>query len=265
MTIEIIPPLNDNEKSASAIKKLKTLLDSYNINYFLYCESVDKFADIIAVFGGDGTILSAARYATDKNAAILAINTGTVGFLSSVEIDEIENAVIALKNGDYTISSRTTLRINSAGDEYTALNDAVLERDKQSNGVSVISKLKLSIDNADVYSLRADGIILATPTGSTAYSLSAGGVVLTPDINAFIATPICSHSLTVRPIVYPDDKIATVEVLGSSSPCILCIDGKGVKTLYCGDKISISKNVKHFKIIDIKRDFFGKIKNKLGE
>ena len=89
MTIEIIPPLNDNEKSASAIKKLKTLLDSYNINYFLYCESVDKFADIIAVFGGDGTILSAARYATDKNAAILAINTGTVGFLSSVEIDEI--------------------------------------------------------------------------------------------------------------------------------------------------------------------------------
>ena len=177
MTIEIIPPLNDNEKSASAIKKLKTLLDSYNINYFLYGESVDKFADIIAVFGGDGTILSAARYATDKNAAILAINTGTVGFLSSVEIDEIENAVIALKNGDYAISSRTTLRINSAGDEYTALNDAVLERDKQSIGVSVISKLKLSIDNADVYSLRADGIILATPTGSTAYSLSAGGVV----------------------------------------------------------------------------------------
>ena len=221
--------------------------------------------DALAVIGGDGTILEAAKFAVDISVPIFAINAGTIGFLASVELGEIDYAVARLKSGDYFVSERTALKIVCKDKEYFALNDGVIERGKTEIEQSVIGKMRLSIGGNAVYDLRADGIILATPTGSTAYSLSAGGVILTPELEAFIATPICSHALSTRPIVYSNSVTAKVEVLKNSSPCVLSVDGRVKTTCVCGDEISVSKNEKTLKIIDFKREFFKTIKTKLGE
>lgn len=265
MLIQIFNPINGNEASYKAVERLKKALDSGSISYCSEHEKHSVKPDIIAVFGGDGTVLKAARYATETGAAIFAVNTGTLGFLTGAEPDEIESAADAIKTGNYFVSERTTLCIRSGGDEYFALNDAVIERDKYVKDLSIIGKLRLSIDGTTVYDLRADGVIISTPTGSTAYSLSAGGVIMTPDMNAFIATPICSHSLTVKPIIYPDKKSATIDVLSGSSPCVLCVDGRSVKSLSINDSVTVSRGEKTLRIIDIKRNFFEKIKNRLGE
>ena len=249
MLIQIFNPINGNEASYKAVERLKKALDSGSISYCSEHEKHSVKPDIIAVFGGDGTVLKAARYATETGAAIFAVNTGTLGFLTGAEPDEIESAADAIKTGNYSVSERTTLCIRSGGDEYFALNDAVIERDKYVKDLSIIGKLRLSIDGTTVYDLRADGVIISTPTGSTAYSLSAGGVIMTPDMNAFIATPICSHSLTVKPIIYPDKKSATIDVL----------------SLSINDSVTVSRGEKTLRIIDIKRNFFEKIKNRLGE
>lgn len=265
MLIRIFNPINGNDNSFKSVERLKRALDARGMEY---CDENSDSAvspDIIAVFGGDGTVLKSAKYAAETSAAIFAVNTGTLGFLTGAEPDEIESAVEAIKAGDYTVSERTTLCIKSGDEEYFALNDAVIERDKYVKDLSIIGKLRLSIDGTTVYDLRADGVIISTPTGSTAYSLSAGGVIMTPDMNAFIATPICSHSLTTRPIIYPDGKTAVVTVLKTSSPCVLCVDGRSVKSLSVNDSVTISKGEKTLKIIDIKRNFFEKIKNRLGE
>ena len=265
MSIQIFNPINENDASFKAVERLKSALVSRGIAYCDEREKPSEKPDIIAVFGGDGTVLKAARYATETSAAIFAVNTGTLGFLTGAEPDEIESAADAIKAGNYFVSERTTLRIQSGNDEYFALNDAVIERDKYVKDLSIIGKLRLSIDGTTVYDLRSDGVIISTPTGSTAYSLSAGGVIMTPDMNALIATPICSHSLTARPIIYPDKKSAMIEVLRGSSPCVLCVDGRSVKSLSFGDSVTVSKGEKTLKIIDIKRNFFEKIKNRLGE
>lgn len=225
----------------------------------------DEHPDALAVIGGDGTVLEAAKLAVDISAPIFAINAGTVGFLASVELGEVDNAAAKLKNGDYFVSERTALKIKCKGKEYFALNDCVVERGKAETTQSVIGKIRLSIGGDTVYDLRADGIIVATPTGSTAYSLSSGGVILTPELGAFIATPVCSHALSTRPIVYPNSSVAKIEVLKNSSPCVLCVDGRAKEICVCGDEIIVSKHEKTLKIIDFKRNFFETIKTKLGE
>ena len=206
----------------------------------------DEHPDALAVIGGDGTVLEAAKLAVDISAPI-------------------DNAAAKLKNGDYFVSERTALKIECKGKEYFALNDCVVERGKAETTQSVIGKIRLSIGGDTVYDLRADGIIVATPTGSTAYSLSSGGVILTPELKAFIATPVCSHALSTRPIVYPNSSVAKIEVLKNSSPCVLCVDGRAKEICVCGDEIIVSKHEKTLKIIDFKRNFFETIKTKLGE
>ena len=127
------------------------------------------------------------------------------------------------------------------------------------------SRLFLSINNQDVCDYLADGIIISTPTGSTAYSLSAGGVILTPDLKSFIATPICSHSLYTRPIVYADNKKVRVTVRKNSCDCVLCVDGRGVKRLTAGDSVEIKKHKKSLKIVDCGEEFFNRLIKKLGK
>ena len=174
MLIQIFNPINGNEASYKAVERLKKALDSGSISYCSEHEKHSVKPDIIAVFGGDGTVLKAARYATETGAAIFAVNTGTLGFLTGAEPDEIESAADAIKTGNYSVSERTTLCIRSGGDEYFALNDAVIERDKYVKDLSIIGKLRLSIDGTTVYDLRADGVIISTPTGSTRI-FSVGG------------------------------------------------------------------------------------------
>ena len=184
--------------------------------------------------------------------------------MSSFELAELSSAVEYVVNGSYNISYRSTLKITYNNEDFFALNDAVIERDKAANETTVVSKLNLSVDGRSVYNLSADGIIIATPTGSTAYSLSAGGVILTPDLKSFIATPICSHSLNSRPVVYDDGKTAKITVLDSSCGCILSLDGRPVKKLVSGESVKVSKGEKTLKLIEKNDDFFDRLVRKLG-
>lgn len=250
--------------SVSGSARLREILDEEGIECYNYGE-LGGLPDAIACFGGDGTVLALSNYVSECGVPVLAVNTGTVGFLASVEPKELKDAVMSLKNGDYSISERSMIEVSVGCMTYRALNDVVVERDKRSEKGSVISKLGLKIGGVDVYDLRADGIIIATPTGSTAYSLSAGGVILTPELKSLIATPICSHSLTTRPIVYSDNEVAEITMRDGSSNCVLCVDGRNVGVLTGDASVKVRISDKRLKIIDFNKNFFQKIKTKLGE
>lgn len=266
MKIAITYNLRKTDESCSlVISKFKGLLDSKKIEYF-NLENATHKPDLIVVFGGDGTILATAKYATENQIPILAINVGTVGFLSSYEEKDLELALNAILSNDLQLTEKTALKITSSdGDEFFALNDAVIERQKNSEDVTVVAKLNFAIDAKTVYKLSCDGLIVSTPTGSTAYSLSAGGVILTPDLKSFIATPICSHSLYTRPIVFKDDSVVSVSVMKNSCSSILSVDGRPVKILKSGDTVTVSKHEKTLKIADCCDNFFSRLVKKLGK
>lgn len=247
------------------VLRLKSLLEDAKIEYFDLDKNSPK-PDVIAVLGGDGTILANAQYATENDLPILAINVGTVGFLSSLEEKDLEIAVKMLSQGNFKLNEKTALMVSTSdGEKFFALNDAVIEREKITQDFTVVSKLDFAIDGNSVYKLSSDGIIISTPTGSTAYSLSAGGVVLTPDLDSFIATPICSHSLYTRPIVFRDDKQVSVTVMKNSCSSVLSVDGRGVKRLKVGDTVTVKKHSKKLKIVDCGEDFFNRLIRKLGK
>ncbi len=223
-----------------------------------------KDIDVIAVFGGDGTILRVVDYAIEYDIPVLAINEGTVGFLSSVEGNELEKAVEIIKNGG-EIQKRSVIKTYLNDKKFYALNEVIIERISTINSMSGVAKLSLEINDQFVDNYNVDGLIVATPTGSTAYSLSAGGSIISPDVNAFIITPICPHSLHNRPIVYSDNSSAKVTVLGNSSKCGLFIDGKYIKEVKVGDTIDVLKSKKNIKFYKSNEKFFEKLLIKLNK
>lgn len=252
----------DANKSAN---KFGALLLKNNIEYKVVNMKEDcKDIDVITVFGGDGTILRVVEYAIEYDIPILAINTGTVGFLTCLENEDIEKAIELLKNVNRNLEKRSVLKVIAGGEKYYALNEALIQRNMLSYSTSGVIGLRLEIDGNFVDKFYADGIIIATPTGSTAYSLSAGGSILTPDINAFIATPVCAHSLHNKPIVYSDSSPCKITI-EKNSKCALFIDGKYVKNLKDNDKVEVLKskyNIKFFKGHD---NFFEKLLVKLNK
>ena len=223
-----------------------------------------KDVDLIVVFGGDGTILRVVDYALEFDVPILAVNIGTVGFLSCVESDELQKAIQLIKeNKDY--DKRSVMKIISGDKKYYALNEALVQRSLTGVSMSEIAKLSLEIGGSFVDKYFADGIILSTPTGSTAYSLSCGGSIMSPDLNAFIATPVCPHSLHSRPIVYSDNKVAVVNVLEQSCKCALYVDGKFVKNIKKCEKIEVSRSRKMIKFYKTQDNFFEKLLIKLNK
>ncbi len=219
-----------------------------------------KDVDVIAVFGGDGTILRVVEYAISYDIPILAVNMGSLGFLTCVESSELEKALEIITAKKPAIEKRSVLKVHYNGEKYYALNEVIVQRNQCG-----VCKLSLEIGENFVDKIYADGLIISTPTGSTAYSLSAGGAVLTPDINAFIATPICSHSLHNRPIVYNDNNASTIKVLDSSNKCTLFIDGKKITVLNAGEKVEISKSKKMVKFYSTESSFFEKLIYKLNK
>ena len=222
-----------------------------------------KDVDLIAVFGGDGTILSVVDYAMTYNIPILAINTGKVGFLSSLESDEIEKAIELIKN-DCDFEKRSVMKVTVNGVKYYALNEIVVERRIEGSSKSEVASLNLELNGNFVDKYIGDGIILSTPTGSTAYSLSAGGSILTPDINAFLATPICSHSLHIKPLVYNDNMVAKVSVNQGSTKCAIYVDGKFISQIKSGESIEVSKSKRFVKFYKTESNFFERLLVKLN-
>jgi NAD+ kinase len=199
--------------------------------------------DLLVTLGGDGTLLRGARLVAPYGTPVLGINLGHLGFLTSFAPHEMDAAFPHLVAGDVRIEERMVLaaRAETADGatrgEYLALNDAVLHK----GGFARVIRIGVRADGQVVGTYRADGIILSTPTGSTAYSLSAGGPIVSPTLDCIIATPICPHTLAVRPLVLPAEEHITVEILDTSEELILTIDGQEGAALAPGDRLVVRR------------------------
>ncbi|OGU61406.1 MAG: hypothetical protein A2X64_07060 [Ignavibacteria bacterium GWF2_33_9] len=192
--------------------------------------------DVIITLGGDGTILSAVRQVADSAIPIMGINVGKLGFLAEFPNTQIESAVSALVNGEYRIVERAMLSTNVDGEIILALNDIVVEKLSSSRMIT----LHTYSDDNFVAAYRADGLIVTTPTGSTAYSLASGGPILAPSTKVICLTPIAPHSLTFRPLVIPEENTITLKVEAPNGEAKLVADGQVEKILKNGDEVKIS-------------------------
>lgn len=199
--------------------------------------------DVIAVLGGDGTMLNAMAKLGPTEKPVAGVNIGTLGFLTSCTDDEIETFSDALLTGEYTTSRRTlvtaTVRAaDGSAEEFVALNEIVLARGQTGRLVS----LSAYVDGDLLNHYRADGLIVATPTGSTAYSLSAGGPLISPAASAFVITPICPHTLSQRSLVIGDDVVVVLSPENADeAPMIFTVDGRDCATIHRGDRIEVRK------------------------
>lgn len=198
-------------------------------------------ADAIVCFGGDGTILSLAHFAGKNNIAIIGINAGKVGFLTEFEINEIDNAIYSLVYDLLKKDERLSVEVEMGEKKYYGLNDVVIQRIYREGISRMILNVKVDIDDNLVDEIAGDGIIVSTPTGSTAYSLSAGGSILAPGIDAFSMTPLSAHSLHNRPVIFSANSVLEAEIVGEVSAGVF-IDGKLIGTVNNGDNIIIKKS-----------------------
>lgn len=221
--------------------------------------------DVLFVFGGDGTILNIAADCAKRRIKILGINCGRLGFLTGFEYEKAEEAIKLVCSGNYKIQKRTMLEIECRGKSYQALNDIVIQRSTGGLNFTNTVELKAVIDGSIVDKYLSDGIIISTPTGSTAYSLSAGGSILTPDINAFIMTPVCAHSLHSRPVVFSDSSILEIIRSGGKTPLNVIVDGKIVDVIYNTVSVKVKKSERFVEFITRgDEDFFNKLLIKLN-
>lgn len=267
----------NTEAALSYIKSATELLRSRGCNVFCLSEKASffdgldiapissdklKHINIALVFGGDGTILKAGRLLIPYKIPILGINMGTLGYLTDSEPSSCLESVKNYLDGKYTTEKRCTLSVHYNGNRYSAINEAVVYR----GSLSHIMTIRVEINDQHIETLRADGIIVSTPTGSTAYNLSAGGPIIAPFADAFVLTPICAHSLTARPIVLSDSSTVSITVhdFRTNEKPSLDIDGKTLKHISEGSKITIKvANEKLFLIHTKPTDFFRTLQSKL--
>lgn len=208
--------------------------------------------DSVIGFGGDGTLIKQALKAAEYGKALLGCNMGNVGYLSEVEPDEL-SVITKVLNGDYTIEERMVLAVNDASGIKYALNDAVISRGSQAR----ISEIGLSVDGHEIGVFRSDGLILATPTGSTAYSLSAGGPVIDPALECISVTPICPHQFGARPMVFSPSSLLTVENrCNDGRELTISLDGCAVGTLMGGQSFQIRRASMKCRFIRLKKRVF---------
>ncbi len=223
----------------------------------------DFTADFVISLGGDGTFLRAASYVGDKQIPVIGINIGRLGFLADICPEETESALEALYNGDYTIERHAVISMTVDGkplDEYScALNDiALLKRDN----ASMIS-IRTSVNGEYLVTYRADGLIVSTPTGSTAYSLSNGGPIIVPQAGILCLTPVAPHSLNIRPIVISDDSEITLTVESRSHNFLVAVDGQSAK---CDENAVITIRKAPYEVLIAKRPdrhFFETLRRKM--
>jgi len=226
---------------------------------------VSKSPDFVIVLGGDGTLLSTARNVSRSGIPILGVNLGSLGFLTEIRQDEITKALEAIDAGCCELSQRSMLhcQVKRAGEcvaSYDALNDIVMNQ----SAVARITDFEVKVDGIFVSDYKADGLIIATPTGSTAYSLSSGGPILAPEVDGFVITPVASHALTNRPLVVRDTSVIQVSITVTREQAFLTVDGQLGEPLEEGDVVECRKSefrVKLFKFPD--RSFFHVLRTKL--
>ena len=220
--------------------------------------------DLVVVLGGDGTFLSAARAMAATDVPLLGVNLGSLGFLTEVPLPALYPALEAISQGRGTIESRSLIQCTLfRGPENLGssqvLNDVVLNK----TAMARLNNYDLAVDKIFVSSYRADGMIVATPTGSTAYSLSAGGPVLMPTVDAFVITPVSPHSLTHRPLVVPDSAEIEIVLKGNAEEAYLSLDGQPGVALRDGDRVRCRRSAHKVNLFRTGTDFFEVLRTKL--
>jgi NAD+ kinase len=222
-------------------------------------------ADLFLVLGGDGTLLAASREASAKGIPILPINMGSLGFLTNFTVEELYPALEATLFGQYSIEERVLLLVERINRDQVlthqrVLNDAVVHK----GTLARMIELELHIDGGFVCRYRADGLIIATPTGSTAYSMSAGGPIVHPAVESILITPICPHTLSDRPVVVPDTAKIELRLCESSDSIFLTLDGQTGSPTQIGDRIRITRAPERLKLIHSpNKTYFEILRNKL--
>ncbi len=220
--------------------------------------------DLAVVLGGDGTLLSAARALAPSGIPILPVNLGSLGFLTEVPLDALCSTLERVMGRSCPVEERSVLRCELVRESKTiatfnALNDVVVNK----SAIARLMGFDVSIDGMLVFGYKADGVIVATPTGSTAYSLAAGGPVLMPSVGGFVVTPVCPHSLTHRPVVVPDVSHIAIVAQSSGEEAFLTIDGQLGQPLQEGDSVLCSKASHTVKLLRMEQSFFQVLRNKL--
>jgi len=272
---KVIIIVNRKKKDSSQITdEIKNYLEADNIEVSVFSTGTDvkkliNLEDIDLAFslGGDGTVLYSSRILVDFSIPIIPINLGTFGFITEVSKSEWQSAFEEYRSGLLGVSSRIMLsfsifRNNKKIEQFIGLNDIVINAD----GIAKLLNLSVDLNKDSLGIYRADGVIVATPTGSTAYSLAAGGPIIHPDMSSMILTPICPFSLANRPIVIPSSDRITIKVEREQrAQVILTVDGQIAFPLQAGDEIRITEFEKKINIIrSDKRSFYGVVKSKLG-
>ncbi len=228
-------------------------------------DEIPKVADLIVVLGGDGTLLGVARLAAGHDVLILPVNLGTLGFLAEISFPNFREEFEKIRNGNYQVENRMLLKVSHYRNskrlkKFHAMNEVALIKGIESGLIN----LEVHADGDYMTSYRADGLIVATPTGSTAYSLSTGGPILHPSMNAITLSPICPFALTNRPIVVPDGSELAVKLPEDSSPIRFAVDGQEGGPMEPGDILKINKAEVPVKIVQPSgKNFYQVLREKL--
>ena len=262
-TFSVIDRLHRLGMSVMMSSQYSELFASSRIDFFDKVGELYKAADMVLTIGGDGTIIHAAYHASFYNKPLLGINTGRLGFAAELETDELD-MLSRLKDGSYTIEKRMMLKIIHKGDngerEFRAMNDAVISRGSLSRLIDI--DVSLAADKGYICSYRADGLILSTPTGSSAYSLAAGGPVVEPTMKCILMTPVCSHSLFARPVVFShNSQLALSAACDDNTKVYLTLDGVKTMIIDRNDVIYVTSSQIETKLIKLKDKTFYKVLN----
>ncbi len=238
-------------------------LEGINPRVFDFFTKDDQNIDFLCSVGGDGTILETVSIVRDSGIPVLAINTGRLGFLAGINSSEIEEAIVAIEVGQYFLEARSILNLETSSDVFDfnyALNDFVIHKKETSSMIVVHTYLNGEFLN----SYWSDGLIVSTPTGSTGYSLSCGGPIISPKSDSFVITPIAPHNLNVRPIVISDDVVISFEIEGRASSYLASLDSRS-QSITNDVKMAIKKADFCLNIIRMNNEnFLNTLRNKLN-
>jgi NAD+ kinase len=229
-------------------------------------EKLAANVDLVLVLGGDGTMIATSRMVADTEVPVLGINFGGLGYLAEFRIEELYSALESILSGNYRLDKRVMLSVELPGDTQEAqaihrvLNDVVINK----SALARIIEIEAYLNDQFVNSFRADGLIVSTPTGSTAYNLSAGGPVIFPSMNAVVITPICPFTLSNRPIVVPDDATIELRLKTDKEDVALTLDGQVGFPLRVDDRVVIRKSKTTFNLVQpMNRNYFDVLRDKL--